>query len=84
MNVRAGTYSGYVVGRSGLNSKQADRRNSAYDRAIDTFVAWQKANQDRVRQAALDARTDEEKAADRQAAEQARADKAQRKEDGDR
>ncbi|MCT2416180.1 hypothetical protein MNU23_31405 [Pseudomonas aeruginosa] len=52
MNVRAGTYSGYVVGRSGLNSKQADRRNSAYDRAIDTFVAWQKANQDRVRQAA--------------------------------
>ncbi|HBO2205242.1 TPA: PLxRFG domain-containing protein [Pseudomonas aeruginosa] len=84
MNVRAGTYSGYVVGRSGLNSKQADRRNSAYDRAIDTFVAWQMANQDRVRQAALDARTDEEKAADRQAAEQARADKAQRKEDGDR
>ncbi|WP_202871397.1 PLxRFG domain-containing protein [Pseudomonas aeruginosa] len=84
MNVRAGTYSGYVVGRSGLNSKQADRRNSAYDRAIDTFEAWQKANQDRVRQAALDARTDEEKAADRQAAEQARADKAQRKEDGDR
>ncbi|HCF9836867.1 TPA: PLxRFG domain-containing protein [Pseudomonas aeruginosa] len=84
MNVRAGTYSGYVVGRSGLNSKQADRRNSAYDRAIDTFVAWQKANQDRVRQAALDARTDEENAADRQAAEQARADKAQRKEDGDR
>lgn len=84
MNVRAGTYSGYVVGRSGLNSKQADKRNSAYDRAIDTFVAWQKANQDRVRQAALDARTDEEKAADRQAAEQARADKAQRKEDGDR
>ncbi|EOT15910.1 hypothetical protein L346_02662 [Pseudomonas aeruginosa MSH-10] len=84
MNVRAGTYSGYVVGRSGLNSKQADRRNSAYDRAIDTFVAWQKTNQDRVRQAALDARTDEEKAADRQAAEQARADKAQRKEDGDR
>ncbi|MFG9301288.1 PLxRFG domain-containing protein [Pseudomonas aeruginosa] len=84
MNVRAGTYSGYVVGRSGLNSKQADRRNSAYDRAIDTFVAWQKANQDRVRQAALDARTDEEKAADRQAAEQARADKAQRKEDEDR
>ncbi|HBO4142225.1 TPA: PLxRFG domain-containing protein [Pseudomonas aeruginosa] len=84
MNVRAGTYSGYVVGRSGLNSKQADRRNSAYDRAIDTFVAWQKANQDRVRQAALDARTDEEKAADRQAAEQARAAKAQRKEDEDR
>ncbi|MFU5482356.1 PLxRFG domain-containing protein [Pseudomonas aeruginosa] len=84
MNVRAGTYSGYVVGRSGLNSKQADRRNSAYDRAINTFEAWQKANQDRVRQAALDARTDEEKAADRQAAEQARADKAQRKEDGDR
>lgn len=84
MGVRAGTYSGFVAGRSGLNSKQADKRSSAYDRAIDTFVAWQKANQGRVRQAALDARTEEEKTADRQAAEQNRAEKAQRKEDSDR
>jgi len=84
MGVRAGTYSGYVAGRSGLNSKQAVNRNSAYDRAIDTFTTWQKANADRVRQAALDARTDDEKAADQRAAELARADKAQRKEDGNR
>jgi len=82
MGVRADTYSGFVAGRSGLNSKQADKRNSAYDRAIDTFVGWQKANQDRARQSALDARTEAEKTADRQAAKQALADKAKRKEDG--
>lgn len=83
MNVRADTYSGHVAGRSGLNSKQANSRNSAYDRAIDTFTAWQKANQDKVRQAALKARTEDEKAADLAAAEDARAEKAQKKDDGD-
>lgn len=83
MNVRADTYSGHVAGRSGLNSKQANSRNSAYDRAIDTFTAWQKANQDKPRQAALNARTDGEKAADLAAAEDARAEKAQKKDDGD-
>lgn len=84
MGVRASTYSGFVAGRSGLNSNQADKRNGAYDKAIDNFVSWQKANRARVRQAALDARTEDEKAADRQAVEQAKADKAQRKEDSDR
>lgn len=84
MNIRAGTYSGFVAGRSGLNGKQAASRNNALDRAIDTFVSWQRANQDRVRQAVLDARTDEQKAADQTAAERARQDKAQHKEDSDR
>ncbi|ARU06115.1 hypothetical protein CCO03_16845 [Comamonas serinivorans] len=84
MSVRAGTYSGFVAGRSGLNSKQADKRNSAYDRALEAFTGWQKRSRDRVRQAALDARTDEEKAADIRAVKQARAEKAQRKDAADR
>lgn len=84
MGVRAGTYSGYVAGRSGLNTSQADRRNDALDRAIDTFTAWQKGAAGRVRRAALDARTDAQKLADKQAQEQGAADKAQRVEDSDR
>lgn len=83
MGVRAGTYSGFVAGRSGLNAKQADRRNSAYDRAIDEFVSWQKENDSRVRRAALDARTDEAKQADIDAARAADDQKAQAKEDAD-
>jgi ADP-Ribosyltransferase in polyvalent proteins/Phage MuF-C-terminal domain len=84
MGVRAVTYSGFVAGRSGLNSNQAAKRNSAYDSAVDSFVSWQKANRARVRQAALDARTADEKAADRHAVVQANAEKAQRKEEVDR
>lgn len=83
MSVRAGTYSGFVAGRSGLNAKQADQRNSAYDRAIDAFVSWQKENDSRVRRAALDARTDEAKQADIDAARAADDQKAQAKEDSD-
>ncbi|TXH46821.1 MAG: hypothetical protein E6Q97_28735 [Desulfurellales bacterium] len=83
MGVRAGTYSGFVAGRSGLNAKQADRSNSAYDRAIDAFVSWQKENDNRVRRAALDARTDEAKQADIDAARAADDQKAQAKEDAD-
>lgn len=83
MGVRAGTYSGFVAGRSGLNAKQADQRNSAYDRAIDAFVSWQKENDNRVRRAALDARTDEAKQADIDAARAAADQKAQAKEDAD-
>lgn len=83
MGVRAGTYSGFVAGRSGLNAKQADQRNSAYDRAIDAFVSWQKENDNRVRRAALDARTDEAKQADIDAARAADDQKAQAKEDAD-
>ncbi|MDY0046074.1 MAG: PLxRFG domain-containing protein [Thauera propionica] len=84
MSVRSGTYSGYVAGRSGLNSKQADKRNSAYDRAIDTFVAWQKASQDSPRKAAMAARTPEQIQADQQAAESVRQEKEGRKESRDR
>lgn len=84
MNVRSSTYSGFVAGRSRLNARQADQRNSAYNRAIDTFVDWQKANEDRVRRAALDARTPEQVQADQQAVETARREKAERKEVKDR
>ncbi|WP_262880421.1 PLxRFG domain-containing protein [Pseudomonas paralcaligenes] len=79
MNVRSSTYSGFVAGRSRLNARQADQRNSAYNRAIDTFVAWQKANEDRVRRAALDARTPEQVQADQQAVETARRENAELK-----
>lgn len=83
MSVRAGTYSGHVAGRSGLNGKQANQRNNAYDRAIETFTAWQSANTHKARKAALDARTEAEKAADQAAADQAREDKAQKERDAD-
>ncbi|MEN6584701.1 MAG: hypothetical protein ABFE02_01440, partial [Sulfuricella sp.] len=83
MGVRAGTYSGFVAGRSGLNASQADKRNSAYDRAIDGFVAWQKDNEGRVRRAALDARTPEAKQADADAVRIAAEQKAEAKENAD-
>ena len=84
MDVRSSTYSGYVAGRSGLNAKQANRRNDALSRAQDAFSEWQKDAKDRVHSAALQARTDEQKQADRQAKVSAAADKAQRVEDADR
>lgn len=59
MNVRAGTYSGYVAGRGNLNAKQANKGNSALDKAIDRFVAWDKAAAPRVKNAVLAARTPE-------------------------
>lgn len=84
MNVRSSTYSAYVAGRSGLNAKQANRRNDALSRAQDAFSVWQKDAKDRVHSAALQARTDEQKQADRQAKVSAAADKAQRVENADR
>lgn len=84
MGVRANTYSAYVAGRSGLNSRQANRSNSALDKAMEAFSEWQTAASGRVRRAALDARTDDQKQADQQAREQTEADKAQRREDADR
>lgn len=84
MAVRSATYSAFVAGRSGLNSKQADRSNSAYDRAIERFVSWQKANQDSARKAALDARTDEQKKADQNAIQRATSERKQAKEESDR
>ena len=84
MAVRAGTVSSFVAGGSKFNSKQANARNNAYDRAIEAFTTWQAANTHKARKAALDARTEAEKAADADAAAQASADKAQKKEDSDR
>lgn len=83
MNVRAGTVSSYVAGGSNFNSKQANARNNAYDRAIDAFTAWQAANTHKARKAALDARTEAEKASDADAEAQAIIEKAQKERDAD-
>lgn len=57
MNVRAGTYSGYVAGRGNLNSKQANSRNAALDKAMQRFDTWTAENADRVHKAVQAART---------------------------
>lgn len=63
MGVRAGTYSGHVAGRSSLNSKQANARNSALDKAMDRFYGWVKAQAGRIKTAVLAARNPEQLAA---------------------
>ena len=65
MNVRAGTYSGYVAGRGNLNSKQANSRNNALDKAMQQFDGWVGDNVDRIKKAVLGARTPEQVQADR-------------------
>lgn len=65
MNVRAGTYSGYVAGRGNLNSNQANSRNNALDKAMQQFDGWVGDNVDRISKAVLDARTPEQVQADR-------------------
>ncbi|WP_155496348.1 PLxRFG domain-containing protein, partial [Comamonas testosteroni] len=65
MNTRSGAYSGFVVGRSNLNSKQANSRNAALDKAMERFDSWAGDNADRVRKAVLAARTPEQAKADR-------------------
>ncbi len=75
MGVRAGTYSGFVAGRSGLNSKQAGNRNSALDRAMERFASWQSGATGRARKAALAARTPAEVQAAQEAAATARQEK---------
>ena len=75
MGVRAGTYSGFVAGRSGLNSKQASNRNSGLDRAMERFASWVSAAAGRSREAALAARTPAEVQAAREAAATARQEK---------
>lgn len=67
MNVRAGTYSGFVAGRGNLNSKQANSRNSALDKAMERFDSWVANNAGRVRNAVLAARTPEQVKADQAA-----------------
>lgn len=68
MNTRSGAYSGFVAGRSNLNSKQANSRNSALDKAMQRFDTWAAENADRVHKAVLAARTPEQVKADRDAA----------------
>lgn len=63
MSVRAGTYSGHIAGRSGLNSKQANSRNSALDRANTTFFEWLARQGGRIKAAVLAARSPEQLAA---------------------
>lgn len=63
MGVRAGTYSGHIAGRSSLNSKQANARNSALDKAMDRFYGWVKAQGGRIKAAVLAARNPEQLAA---------------------
>lgn len=67
MNVRAGTYSGFVAGRGNLNSQQADSRNNALDKAMERFDSWVSDNADRLRKAVLDARTPEQLKSDQDA-----------------
>ena len=64
INARASTVSGHIAGKSKFNSKQANRRGSALDRASDTFSKWRKSQEDRVLGAVLAARTDEQKTRD--------------------
>lgn len=75
MGVRAGTYSGFVAGRSGLNSKQAGSRSNSLDRAMERFASWVSAAAGRSREAALAARTPAEVQAAREAATTARQEK---------
>lgn len=63
MGVRAGTYSGHIAGRSSLNSKQANARNSALDKAMDRFYGWVKTQDGRIKRAVVAARSPEQKAA---------------------
>ncbi|MFA7290879.1 MAG: LPD38 domain-containing protein [Rhodocyclaceae bacterium] len=75
IRVRSGTYSAFIAGRSGLNTKQANARNSALDRAQDSFAAWQRSAEPEIKQAVLDARNPEQLAAE-QAKKDGKAEKA--------
>lgn len=76
MSVRAGTYSGYVAGRAKLNAKQANSRNSAYDKSIERFNAWLKENTGRIKRAVLAARSPEQLEAARAEQDAAQAEQA--------
>ena len=69
MSVRANTYSGHIAGRSGLNSKQANARNSSLDKANEQFDQWIKDNTGRIKAAVLAARSPEQLAAEQNAAD---------------
>lgn len=79
MNARASTYSGFVAGRGNLNSKQANARNNALDKAMERFDGWVGDNVDRVSKAVLAARTPEQVKADRDATAAKAKEKADKK-----
>lgn len=79
MSVRAGAYSGFVAGRGNLNSKQANSRNSALDKAMERFDSWVGDNADRVSKAVLAARTPEQVKADQDAVAAKSQEKADKK-----
>lgn len=76
MNVRAGTYSGFVAGRAKLNAKQANAGNNALDKAMARFDTWVADNQDNVKQAIRKARSPEQIKRDRDAVATAANEKA--------
>jgi hypothetical protein len=83
MNVRAGTYSGHVAGRSGLNAKQANTRNDSLTRAMTQFAEWKNGATGRVRNAVLKARTEAQREADTAARKKSQDDQAERKQKSD-
>jgi hypothetical protein len=66
-NARSGTYSSMIAGRSNFNSKQANRRGSAYDRANESFDAWYKKATSEIKQAVEDAKSPDQLAKEQQA-----------------
>lgn len=64
LNARSGVVSAHIAGKSNFNSKQAARRGSSYDRAVDNFNKWEKGAIQELRKKFLDARTEEQKQKD--------------------
>lgn len=64
LNARQGVVSWHIAGRSKFDSKQADRRDKALDRADSQFNAWRRAAVNAAKSKVLDARTSEQKAID--------------------
>lgn len=83
IKTRAGTVSSYVAGRSNFNTKQADKRGTALDKALDSFAAWEKEAAPEVKAAVLAARTPEQIAKEQadKAAKQAEKDAKRRASD---
>lgn len=76
MQVRSGTYSGFVAGGAKLNAKQANRGNAALDRALERFAAMRDGLAHDVARAVRNARTPEEVATEAAATSKEKADKA--------
>lgn len=76
MQVRSGTYSGFVAGGAKLNAKQANRGNAALDRALERFAAMRDGLAHDVARAVRNARTPDEIEAEAAATSKEKADKA--------